>query len=130
MHLANLLIISGSGKNVGKTLLACQIIKHFSRNSTVIGLKISPHFHNNNKENNEAMDYDFFLRLSKKGIRGTPLNHTMATMRCVGVSHKRYFDLRREVKEVSVRHGGNKFIASTYYILFLLKYFLKKGFRK
>lgn len=44
-EIPNLLLIAGNGRNVGKTFLACKIIKHLSINQEVIGLKISPHFH-------------------------------------------------------------------------------------
>jgi hypothetical protein len=40
----NILLISGTGRNVGKTTLACMIIDKF-RNRRVTGLKISPHWH-------------------------------------------------------------------------------------
>ncbi len=41
----NLLLIAGTGRNTGKTTLACSIINKFSYNFQIIGLKISPHFH-------------------------------------------------------------------------------------
>jgi hypothetical protein len=41
----NVIIVSGSGKKVGKTLLVTEIIKHFSAQAPVIALKISPHRH-------------------------------------------------------------------------------------
>ena len=41
----NILSVSGEGKNVGKTLLACDIIAKFSRMIPVTGIKITPHFH-------------------------------------------------------------------------------------
>lgn len=44
-NLNNIILISGSGRNVGKTTLACNIIKKLSVNTIVFGLKISPHFH-------------------------------------------------------------------------------------
>jgi hypothetical protein len=40
-----LLLIAGTGRNTGKTTLACSIIKKFSADFQIIGLKISPHFH-------------------------------------------------------------------------------------
>jgi len=43
--LNNIILISGSGRNVGKTTLACNIIKKLSLEKDVVGLKISPHFH-------------------------------------------------------------------------------------
>lgn len=48
MNLTNLLLISGTGRNVGKTTLVCAIIKKFSAKHKIIALKITPHFHNVN----------------------------------------------------------------------------------
>jgi hypothetical protein len=42
--LSNLLIIAGTGRNVGKTKLACKLIGQFSQ-CEVIGIKASPHYH-------------------------------------------------------------------------------------
>ena len=41
----NLLLIAGTGRNVGKTILACEIIHILSKTTKVIGVKISHHFH-------------------------------------------------------------------------------------
>jgi len=41
----NTLLIAGTGRNSGKTTLACAIIQKASENILVTGLKISPHFH-------------------------------------------------------------------------------------
>jgi hypothetical protein len=41
----NILLIAGTGRNTGKTTIACAIIKKFSKTQPVTGLKISPHFH-------------------------------------------------------------------------------------
>jgi hypothetical protein len=43
-HLNNLLMIAGTGRNVGKTMLACKLIGQFSHQG-VVGIKVSPHFH-------------------------------------------------------------------------------------
>lgn len=40
----NVLIVAGTGRNSGKTRLACMIITRF-RNLSPVGIKISPHFH-------------------------------------------------------------------------------------
>jgi hypothetical protein len=44
-HLANVLLLSGEGRNVGKTTLGCRIIERLSGDTKVIALKVSPHFH-------------------------------------------------------------------------------------
>lgn len=41
----NLLLIAGTGRNTGKTLLATSIIQKFALEYKITGLKISPHFH-------------------------------------------------------------------------------------
>ncbi len=47
-------MISGSGKKVGKTTLACELINRFSKEFQLIAIKISPHFHQQ-KSNNEII---------------------------------------------------------------------------
>ncbi len=42
---SNILLVSGSGRNCGKTTVACDIIQQIGKNGIVFGLKISPHFH-------------------------------------------------------------------------------------
>lgn len=45
--LPKLLIIAGTGRNSGKTTLACQIIGKFSARQSIVAIKITPHFHEN-----------------------------------------------------------------------------------
>jgi len=45
LEIPNILLVSGSGRNCGKTTVACNIIRHLARTEMVVGLKISPHFH-------------------------------------------------------------------------------------
>ena len=44
IHKSNFLLVAGNGRNVGKTFLACEIIKQLSQKNEVTGVKISPHF--------------------------------------------------------------------------------------
>lgn len=44
-HIPNLLMIAGTGRKVGKTTLACELIWQTSLKYSVIAIKISPHFH-------------------------------------------------------------------------------------
>ena len=44
-ELNNILLVSGSGRNSGKTTFACHAISQLAKTEKVIGLKISPHFH-------------------------------------------------------------------------------------
>jgi hypothetical protein len=41
----NLLLISGNGRNVGKTFFACRVIELLAKKHPVTAVKISPHFH-------------------------------------------------------------------------------------
>jgi hypothetical protein len=45
--LPRLLIIAGTGRNSGKTTMACQLIQKFSPLYPIVAIKISPHFHKN-----------------------------------------------------------------------------------
>jgi molybdopterin-guanine dinucleotide biosynthesis protein A len=49
-EMPNLLLIAGAGRNVGKTLFACRIIKQLSKKMRVTAVKISPHFHESAQE--------------------------------------------------------------------------------
>ncbi len=44
-HYSNLLLIGGSGQNVGKTTLTIDILKQYSKNNRIIAIKTSCHFH-------------------------------------------------------------------------------------
>jgi hypothetical protein len=46
MKLPRLLLIAGTGRNAGKTTLACKIIQKFSAMRPIVALKISQHKHN------------------------------------------------------------------------------------
>ena len=54
----NLLLIAGTGRNTGKTSLACSIINNFHHQHRLIGIKISPHFHPENKKNKAICSSD------------------------------------------------------------------------
>jgi hypothetical protein len=45
ISMPNLLLISGSSQNVGKTTLAIRLISKFSETTDLVAVKISPHFH-------------------------------------------------------------------------------------
>ena len=51
LHVPNLLLISGNGRDTGKTTFACELIRHFCKELDITGIKISPHFH-------ELTEYD------------------------------------------------------------------------
>lgn len=41
----NMLLISGTGRNSGKTTLACSIINRFCKHYPIVAVKITPHMH-------------------------------------------------------------------------------------
>lgn len=47
LKIPHLILIAGQNQNVGKTTLACQIIRNFSRKYKITAFKVSPHFHKN-----------------------------------------------------------------------------------
>ncbi len=46
----NILLIAGTGRNVGKTLFACRLIEQLACKNELVCIKISPHFHELSKE--------------------------------------------------------------------------------
>lgn len=62
MHdLPNLLLVAGTGRNVGKTSFACVIIQQLSGKEKVIGIKISPHFHKISKQEKIIINNEKFV---------------------------------------------------------------------
>jgi hypothetical protein len=45
MEWKNMLVLAGTNRNVGKTTLACKIIRQISQAQPVVAVKITPHFH-------------------------------------------------------------------------------------
>ncbi len=67
----NLLLIAGTGKNVGKTTLARKLIKNVSKTQLVIGLKISPHKHTESKEAQQKYIHPHFSIYEEFDKEGT-----------------------------------------------------------
>lgn len=62
MHdLPNLLLVAGTGRNVGKTSFSCSVIQHMSGKEKVIGIKISPHFHKISKQEKILVNNNKFV---------------------------------------------------------------------
>lgn len=62
-------MVSGSGRNCGKTTLCCLLINQLKKSDRVIGLKISPHFHTNKQINTivfEGSDYTVYNETEKE----------------------------------------------------------------
>jgi hypothetical protein len=56
-----LLLIAGTGRNSGKTTLACQLIKKYSSLYSIVAIKISPHFHKNPQNGNIIISTENFI---------------------------------------------------------------------
>jgi len=61
MEFSNMILVAGEGRNVGKTSLACELIRHFSSAYELVGIKISPHFHQKSHENALVHHSDQFI---------------------------------------------------------------------
>lgn len=57
---SNILTISGTGRNVGKTTLSCGIIKKLGIDQKPTAVKISPHFHKVDYDNSISEDHEAF----------------------------------------------------------------------
>lgn len=55
--IGSLLLVGGTQKNCGKTTVACEIIKQFSKTHPVIGIKITLHPPDTNKPQNNKNNY-------------------------------------------------------------------------
>lgn len=44
-QMPNILLVAGTGRNIGKTVLACRVLAQLAKNNKPLGVKISPHFH-------------------------------------------------------------------------------------
>lgn len=62
----NILLVAGDGRNVGKTYFACKCIEHLSKSSEVIGVKITPHFHDFIEKGSLIITDDFVIIAEKK----------------------------------------------------------------
>jgi len=63
----NILLVAGDGRNVGKTYWCRKCIEHLSKNTEVIGVKITPHFHDF-LENDILIKTDDFVIIQEKEI--------------------------------------------------------------
>ena len=66
----NILLIAGTGQNVGKTLFASQVIAQHAMNFPIISIKIAPHFHTLNPDAlivEKGTDYTIIQELNANG---------------------------------------------------------------
>ncbi len=68
-YFPNILLISGSGRNVGKTTFTCRTIKAFSRLG-IVAVKISPHWHIQNESKKTLLKEENTLLLEELNTGG------------------------------------------------------------
>ncbi len=71
-----------------------------------------------------AMDYEWFLRCHKGGVKGVYSPIIKAHMRDGGVSRKFFYGTIREVYEISTSYGLNRFVAKQLYVKKVVKRFM------
>jgi len=65
----NLILVSGTGQNVGKTTFVCMLIEKFKKQQ-VIALKISPYWHNINNEKDIIVNNGQYMILRESNNDG------------------------------------------------------------
>lgn len=65
IKIPEMLLIAGSGRNSGKTTLACHIIKKSSTSFPVVAIKITPHFHLENENTKTIFERDDLVILEE-----------------------------------------------------------------
>lgn len=71
IHPERIVLLAGSGQNVGKTTFACQLIERIiSLGEKVYSVKISPHFHEENPEKTIYKDENYILSLESQKDSG------------------------------------------------------------
>lgn len=90
ISLPRMLLISGNGRNVGKTFLACEFIRKFSEKNGVTGVKISPHFHDTGNLPVKFKTEDFII------LEENQLNKKDSSRMLQAGAKKVYFVLARQ----------------------------------
>jgi len=67
--LKNIILVSGTGQNVGKTTFVCKLIKQF-KEQNIIALKISPFWHNINNDSDIIIQNVRYLILKESNTEG------------------------------------------------------------
>ncbi len=83
----NLLLIAGTGRNSGKTTLACAIIRGFASQFPVYAVKISPHKHDKTGDQELLFEGNGFLIYKEKSENSTK---DSARMLAAGASQSFY----------------------------------------
>lgn len=64
----NILLVAGTGRNIGKTVLASRILAQLAKNHEPVGVKISPHFHLLEEKQEYIYQSENFVIIEEKNI--------------------------------------------------------------
>jgi len=67
----NILLIAGTGRNVGKTLFACRLIEELACKNELVCIKVSPHFHKLSAEIEIIRDTENFSIAKENNKKGS-----------------------------------------------------------
>jgi len=95
----NLLLIAGTGRNVGKTSLACALISQKAVSHQVIGVKISPHFHEISPTKKPIIRYKNFEIIEELNSDG---NQDSSRMLKAGASRVFYVQTQSDIALIEV----------------------------
>lgn len=70
IHRPDFMIVSGNGRNTGKTSFVEQVIKRNAGNHHITAIKVSPHFHTADKKQDLLAGTEDFTILEEKDISG------------------------------------------------------------
>ncbi|NCA87037.1 MAG: hypothetical protein EOM83_15990 [Clostridia bacterium] len=90
-HLPQVLMIAGTGRNVGKTTLACRLITQTAKGFTVTAIKISPHMHQQEDPGEVLAETNDYLLLREGGSNSTK---DSGRMLAAGATEVYYLQLR------------------------------------
>ncbi|MFZ5940538.1 MAG: hypothetical protein ACOYXB_08185 [Bacteroidota bacterium] len=94
MKLSHWIMISGTGRNCGKTTLACRLLEHF-RPLRPAGVKISPHFHPLDGDEEVLERGDGFLIIRERKIS----TKDSSRMLQAGAGPSLFVQVREEARE-------------------------------
>lgn len=95
---SNVLLIAGTGRNSGKTTVACELIRWFSRKNSVFALKISSHVHEPS-ENTVLLFEDISFRIFEE--KSTDLQKDSSRMLACGALKSFYIESKDQTVDVA-----------------------------
>jgi len=77
-----------------------------------------------------AMDYDLLLRFFHGGARFSYIERPLAIIASGGVNQRNLLQTIGEVREISIRHGTARPAANAFYLIKMVKMFLRRGMKQ